>query len=401
MPAADGRRRATRVRALAVCPPGLEEIVGSELSAIGIQTQPPTRGGVPFGGSMRQVYAATARLRAASTVLVRLATFEAFSFVDLEREAKRIDWSAWLGDGVHPRFRVSSTASALFHTDAIAERLHGVCGVGPAPHRVVPAEEQHDDIAAVGDTPPEQPFTVRLVHDRVTISVDAAGEPLHRRGWRLATAKAPLRPTLAAGALAAMGYDGSTPMLDPMCGSGTIAIEAALAARRIAPGLQRHLALKAWPCFEPGTWASMAGEARSLERRDDEPLAPIVAGDRDAGAVAATIANAERAGVAGDVIVRQTALSAWTPPDRVRSGIIVTNPPWGHRVEASGDLRNLYAAFGSLLDGALSRWQAAVITDQVTVAGWAGRHGHVLWKAPSGGIPVTLLRLDPRRTSHR
>jgi putative N6-adenine-specific DNA methylase len=307
------------------------------------------------------VYAACLRSGLASRVLVRVARFPARSFAELEREAAAVDWTPWTHGG--GTFRVQAVKSRLFHTAAVAERLRRAAG-------------------GCGDTP----FTVRLDHDHVTISADAGGEPLSRRGWRLETAKAPLRPTLACAALRSIGWDGSTPLVDPLCGSGTIAIEAAGIAAGLAPGRLRRFAFQSWPSFAPGTWASVLGEARAAA---SVPSAPIVASDRDAGAAAATAANAARAGVA--VEVHHRSLSGLAPPGP--PGWLVTNPPWGRRTAAGSgaDLRDLYAALGHVVRDRLPGWGVALLVADVHLARLTGLPLEHRWSTLSGGTRVHLL----------
>ena len=148
--------------------------------------------------------------------------------------------------------------------------------------------------------------------------MDSSGALLHRRGYRQDAAKAPLRETLASALLLACEWDGAVPLVDPMCGSGTIPIEAALLARRIPPGWRRRFAFERWPEFKPSVWEYVRGEA-AVAMLDRAPVA-IVAADRDAGAIEATLANAERAGVSGDLSVRRAALTTTlTDPDARRA----------------------------------------------------------------------------------
>jgi hypothetical protein len=190
----------------------------------------------------------------------------------------------------------------------VAERV-----VAAIAHRVggSPSWEGADEEDAA-DSDAAQLFVVRLFHDSCTVSADSSGALLHRRGYRLATAKAPLRETLAAAMLLGAGWDGSAPLLDPMCGSGTIAIEAALLARRIPPGLRRRFAFERWPGFEPAPWRRALDAARSGIR--ERAPGPIHASDRDAGAIEAARANAERAGVAEDLTLARAAIAAVEPP---------------------------------------------------------------------------------------
>src|SRR5690606_37236797 len=172
-----------------------------------------------------------------SRVLVRVATFRARTFAELERRAGRVAWDRWVGAGRAVRLRVTSRKSRLYHTGAIAERIIGQIErvAGPLAH--VSTGSASDDEADGAEGRDEQLFIVRFLRDECTISVDTSGELLHRRGYRQALAKAPLRETIAAAMLLASGWDGRSPLVDPFCGSGTIPIEAALLACRIPPGL--------------------------------------------------------------------------------------------------------------------------------------------------------------------
>jgi putative N6-adenine-specific DNA methylase len=214
----------------------------------------------------------------------------------------------------------------------------------------------------------EQLVVVRAVNDRFTVSVDSSGAPLHERGWRQAIAKAPLRESVAAGLLVAAGWDRTTPLVDPMCGSGTIAIEAALIAAGVAPAAGRELAFRFWPGFEPGTWASVAAEIQNLRSEAGDPPR-IVAVDRDAGAVDSARANAERAGVADLIEWRTAPIAELEPPDGAggRPGLLVANPPWGGRLDG-GDMRNLYATLGRVASEGFGGWSLGVLVADRTLA---------------------------------
>ena len=248
--------------ALAVCAPGLEGVLDEELAALGVRRRRVTKGGVSIRVSTRELYAANVWLRTASRLLVRIGRFRATGFRDLEREVAAMDWSPWLAEGSAVKLRVSSGSSRLHHTGAIAERIENALGGGDSRRN-----GDHGD----GDT---QAFVVRVQRDVVTISVDASGDNLHRRGWRLATAKAPVRETLAAAMVLASGWRGDRPLLDPLCGSGTIAIEAALLAQGRAPGANRTFAFQRWPSFEPGTWASVHADVQRAEVAAGAPDRP-------------------------------------------------------------------------------------------------------------------------------
>ena len=266
-------------------------------------------------------------------------------------------------------FRVTSRKSRLYHQEAVAQRLLAA--------------------AARGETGggAGQEFIVRLFRDECTVSADASGELLHRRGYRLATAKAPLRETLAAAMLAGAGWKDTAPLVDPMCGSGTIPIEAALRARRMPPGLRRGFACQRWPGYDAAVWEGVLAAAR--ERILPGAPAPIQGSDRDAGAIEAARANAERAGVAADIEWRRTAISAIEPPGH--PGWIVTNPPYGLRVGERMRLRDLFAQFGHVMRRRCPGWDVAFLSarpelDRQTELPLATR-----FSSENGGIRVRLV----------
>ena len=235
-------------RCFAITSPGVEAITASELVALGVTPLKTEPGGVEFEATLGQLYRANLELRTASRIIVRLAEFPARAFYELERKARRVPWEEIVAAGVPVRFRVTTKKSRLYHADAIAQRLQAVMGG----ERPVPAGTSVEAEEDVSDRPgsESQLFVVRVIRDIVTISADSSGELLHRRGYRLAGGKAPLRETLAAAMLLGAGYDGRIPLADPFCGSGTSPIEAALLARRIAPGLHRTFAYEKWRNFE-------------------------------------------------------------------------------------------------------------------------------------------------------
>jgi putative N6-adenine-specific DNA methylase len=221
----------------------------------------------------------------------------------------------------------------------------------------------------------------------VVLSVDSSGALLHRRGYRQATAKAPLRETLAAAMLLGAGWDGSVPLADPMCGAGTIPIEGAMIARGMAPGLGRHFAFEQWPGHPAGLWRTLQQEAASAVR----PRAGLVilASDRDAGAVAAARANAERAGVAGDISIEHQALSALvTPPG---PGLIIVNPPYGVRVGDKNPLRDLFAQLGNVTRKGCAGWRLAMLSADRDLERQVRLRFADAWKSTNGGIPVRLV----------
>lgn len=389
------------MEALAVCTPGLEAILDAELAALGIRQRRLAKGGVSFRGSTRDLYKANVWLRTASRLLVRIGRFRATSFRDLEREASALDWSSWLGPSTQPRLRVSSGSSRLHHTGAIEERIAQVLGVDVRPddpergsEEPAQASDEHTSDEKASDE--QQTFVVRVRRDVFTISADASGDSLHQRGWRQAVAKAPMRETLAAAMVLASEWAHDRPLLDPLCGSGTIAIEAALIAQGRAPGAQRSFALQRWPRFEPGTWASVQADVRAAEESAAGRQLPLIAAaDRNRGAIQATLANAQRAGVADAITIEQASLAEsisrhTSTKNGGDFGVVLTNPPYGARI-GRGDLRDLYATLGRA-----APWELGLLVADRSLAGHTKLNLAERFRTSNGGIPVTYLQsTDP------
>ena len=184
--------------------------------------------------------------------------------------------------------------------------------------------------------------------------------------------------------LLASGWEGEAPLVDPFCGSGTIAIEAALMGRGFAPGINRRFAFEKWPGFDKEMWEQILLEARS-QISSQGPA--IMASDRDAGAVELARANAKRASVAADINFSHQAVSAIEPQGR---GWVVTNPPYGRRASAKGDLRNLYAQFGNVLKAKMAGWHLAILCSDIRLLGHIGLRLETGLTFDNGGILVRL-----------
>lgn len=352
-----------------------------ELQAFGEQ---PTveDGGVSWTGDARSVMRANLWLRSASRVVVRIASFRAKEFYELESRAKRIEWHAFLAGGTEPEFRVTAHKSKLYHSDAIAQRLSAISSRPSALGRARKADRR-----ALSPEPggARQLFIVRVVNNEFTISADTSGALLHMRGYRQESGKAPLRENLAAALLLAVGWSGDTPLVDPFCGSGTIPIEGALIARRMAPGRSRPFAFQRWPTFAARTWAELLADADAQIR----PLPVAVVGsDRDRGAVEAAQGNAERAGVS-EVRFETRAVSAAEAP--TATGVLATNPPYGKRVSEGRDLRNLYAQFGHTLRARFPDWTVALYSPEPRLDRQIGIPLRLEFRTINGGIPITAM----------
>ncbi len=362
--------RKPRLDAAAICAPGLEDLCAAELTALGCKPRPSGSGVVEFGANARQLYGANVWLRTAARVVVRVATFRATDFAHLQEHASAVDWSSWVPDGHAPRFRVSTNDSKLYHTKAVAQRLHQV-SLPPS----------------IGE--PEQLFVVRIERNTVTISADASGEALHRRPWRADTGPAPLRPNLGAALLLATEWDPTTDLVDPFCGSGTIGIEAALLAAGRPPGGERPFAFHDWPTFEPGSWASVVASIEtSIDAAERADRGSILLADRDRAAVDATLANADRAGVADRIEVARQVVSHLGA--RPGPGLLATNPPYGRRL-GRDELGGLYGRLGAVARERLPDHGLAVLTTDAALARAVDRRLRARLRFRHGGLGVQLF----------
>jgi putative N6-adenine-specific DNA methylase len=365
--------------------PGLDVLALEEARALGLPVElEPGGGGIAWRGDLPSVLLANAGLRIASRVVVRLAEFEARSFAELERHARQIPWSRIVAPSGAVRFRVTCKKSKLYHSDAVAERLAGAVTRALPGMRALGASVRDDDTT----DDDAQLFVVRLFRDHCTVSADSSGALLHRRGYRQATARAPLRETIAAALIAASGWDAESPLVDPFCGSGTIPIEAALVARGVPPGAARPFAAERWPGVSRTVGERVRAELSARARPTS--TSTIRGSDRDAGAIGAAVANAERAGVASDIEFAVRSVSAADFPSGVR-GWVVTNPPYGVRVGEADQVRDLWAQLGHVLRERAVGWRVALLSPDPALERQLRIPMRAVAETTNGGIPVRLM----------
>jgi putative N6-adenine-specific DNA methylase len=371
--------------AFAIVAPGLEALGLGELRALGLKRARAIEGGVQFRGSSEDLYRVNLHSHVVSRVVVRIADFTATSFSELERRLNRVNWQRWIAPLAATRIRVTCRKSKLYHSDAVGERVTGVLGkvIGSAPTVYSREEEERPNPAAI----PAQLVLVRLDHDRCTISLDSSGHLLHMRGYRAEAGIAPLRETIAAAMLLAAAWHHDSDIIDPMCGSGTIAIEAAMIARSIPPGLKRSFAFSRWPDFDRDVWGQVRDLAKAMSRK--AAGVKITGSDRDEGAVRASVENAKRAGVEGDIeFIRRTISECVPTGDR---GLILTNPPYGVRVGDRDGLRDLYARFGAVMRERFHGWSVGFLSADRRLEGQLQVHLKELLAFSNGGIRVRMM----------
>jgi putative N6-adenine-specific DNA methylase len=408
MPDSPAPASAPRFELFASTAPGLESIAAGELKTLGVRGRQEI-GGVAFGGDLNRLYEANLWLRTASRVVARLGRFHASTFYELERRAKKLPWEEFLPASGPVQLRVTCRKSRLYHSDAVAERV--LSAISESASRSIQAsddglndergdadhaeEAEHADGGDASGTEPgvkdqAQLFIVRILHDQVEISADSSGELLHRRGYRKEIAKAPLRETLAAAMVLASGWRSGEPLLDPMCGSGTIPIEAAMIACGIAPGLRRKFQFMDWPTFEANRWNDILENARASATHSVEG---IRGSDRDAGAIQAAARNAERAGLADTIQFGVEAISgSISGLEDTANGVgwILTNPPYGIRIGEGEDLRDLYARLGEAMR-AKRGWRVGILTSDVALVRQIRLPLLPRFNSRNGGIPVSFL----------
>lgn len=356
-------------------PPGLEEVLLAEVGGRGFKRPRAVPGGVVLLGGWPEVWRANLWVRGAGRVLARLDTFRAQHLAQLAGRARHVPWASVLRPDIPFRVEATCAKSKIYHSGAAAERIETaiteVLGTPPSPEAEVTVH-------------------VRIEHDVCTISLDTSGELLHKRGHKQAVAAAPMRETMAALFLRQCGFDGNEPVLDPMCGSGTLIIEAAEIAARLNPGRSRHFAFEHLATFDAEAWERMRGVSPQRS-----PSAQCHGSDRDAGAIAMSEANAERAGVAAFTAFHQAPISEVTPPPGP-PGLVMVNPPYGTRLGEAKKLVPLYQALGQVLRSRFAGWRVGLITAEPMLA-QATRLPFLPPGAPvpHGGLRVTLFRTGP------
>lgn len=348
--------------------PGLEPLLAAEMVDAGFDAVAAVPGGVRAEGGANAAMRANLQLRLASRVLLRVAAFRAMHLAQLDKRARKVDWAAILPAGARVKVEASCLKSRIYHKGAAAERVANAVagGVPGAVPGAVPA----------GDGP-EVALKVRIEDDLCTISLDTSGEALHRRGHKQFVGKAPLRESMAAGFLWQMGFDPANPVpvVDPMCGSGTIPIEAAEMAAGLWPGRSRRFVLDDLAVARPDL----------PEGRDVPGI--FLGFDRDQGAIQGAAKNAERAGV--PVQFARQAVSDLTPPDGPK-GIVLTNPPYGARIGDRKLLFGLYGALGGVLKERFKGWRVGIVTSDSGLAKATGLSLQPFGPVSHSGLRVTL-----------
>ncbi|MBX9579655.1 MAG: RNA methyltransferase [Gemmataceae bacterium] len=354
----------------ATCGRGLEPVLARELAAVGAADIAPGRGGVTFRGGPALLYRANLWLRTAVRVLRPVLEATVRSPDELYDAVRAVDWAEFLTPDHTLAVDCNVRDSALTHSQYAARRVKdAIC------------DQFRDRLGVRPSVDPDRPMVGLNLHvgrDRATLSLDSSWDSLHKRGYRPVQTKAPLNEALAAGLLLHAGWDRDTPLIDPLCGSGTFLIEGSWIALNRPPGLTREwFGFQGWPDFDRRLWAEMRQDAR--ERMLKNLPATVAGSDIRADAVAFTQSNARAAGV-GHLLrfVRMDAADARPPAGP--PGTVVCNPPYGERLGDERELAGLYRTLGEVFGRHWRGWRVLVFTGNE-------------WLARQVGLPVVAA--DP------
>jgi putative N6-adenine-specific DNA methylase len=345
-----GRRRTY----FAAAAPSFEDLCYSELINLGLPEENVSvvEGGVEFKSKLQDCWLANLHLRSANRILLRIDSFKASSFSQLEKKTAGIPWELYLPPTVLPDVHVTTRHCRLHHTKAIAQRL--IAGIS--------AGEGSNEETRTGEKETSYGLTVyvRGVDDRFTVSIDSSGSHLHKRGLKTHHGEAPIRETVAAAALLLLGYSGKEPLIDPMCGAGTFSLEAAMMAKNIAPGWFREFAFMRWPSFSEKRW-------EYLKRQDEGRIINsqtqmIFASDQDSSACS-RLEKCVRQNQLSDIIsVTQKNFFDFHPGELTDTkGVVVINPPYGKRLGSLKESEAIFVEIGDRLNQMYKGWRMALI----------------------------------------
>lgn len=358
--------------------PGLESLLLQEAIECGFKRAKSVGGGVTVWGDWNDVWRANLVLRGASKVLARIGEFRAFHLAQLDKRSRKFPWGETLTPGHTVKVEVvTNRKSKIYHAGAAIERIER------AIHEEFGAKivESMDDADIIIKT--------RIDDNNVRLSVDTSGIGLHKRGYKLAMGKAPLRETMAALALRGCGYDGNETVLDPMCGSGTLLIESAQISRNLMAGRSRDFAFEKLASYKAGAVQSIRDSWTSRESTQR-----FYGSDRNVNVIGFSKANAERGGVLDLCAFSPLPLSKVQRPDGP-PGLVIVNPPYGARIGKKKDLFALYTAFGDVMRDRFTGWRIGMITSDTKLAE-ATKLPWLPTGAPiaHGGLKVKLFRTN-------
>ena len=355
-----------------VATPGLEPELLAEAQSLKFRNAKIIPGGVQFSGKWPEVWRANLQVRGASRIFARVSSFRALHLAQLDKRARKFPWAEILRKDIPVRVEFTCKKSRIYHAGAATERVETAI---------------REEFGAPIDHQADLCIKARMEDDLCTFSIDTSGEGLHKRGFKEAIAKAPMRETIASLFLRRCGYQGLEPVLDPMCGSGTFVIEAAEIAAGLMPGRGRQFAFEQLANFDDAAWRKM-----STATAPTTPPLMFYGSDRDAGAIKASLANAERAGVSAFTQFLRKPISELTAPEGP-TGLVIVNPPFGTRIGDKKPLHALYGSLGNVLRQRFSGWRVGLVTTEPALAKSTGLPFQDPGRTVShGGLKVLLFQ---------
>ena len=380
------RHQAKRVPCIAVLPQGLEAIGAEELSALGAKEVKPLRRAAAFDADMACLYRLHLQARLPFRLLREMHRFPCVQRDDLYIGIQEsLDWERWLHPSMTFRVDVTGTAPGLNHSHFTALQVKNAL-----------IDRQRDlwgERSSIDLEEPDLNLHLHLHRGDATLSLDGSGGSLHRRGYRAAMGAAPLKENLAAGLIRLSGWDGTTPLVDPLCGSGTLLIEAAAMALQISPGFRRHFALESWADFDLERWESERNRAKSRERKNQ--TLPLIQGfEADPSIAAQARTNVQAAGLEHVVEIKTGSFHNFALPQE--PGTLVCNPPYGERIGAGNDLESLYADLGRYAKDHGSGWALWLLSGNPQLTGALRMKATRRIPISNGGIDCRWLHYDVR-----
>ncbi len=331
--------------------PGLENICLQELKnlKLNVETGPISPGGVEFTGRLKDCYLANLHLRTANRILMRITEFKATNFTQLEKKIRQIPWELYFSENSSITVYTSCKNSRLYHNDAISERIKNNINL---------YLDQNNPIENNRYLP--QKIFVRVINDRFSISIDSSGELLHKRGIKKNVGKAPMRETIAAAALMMAQFNPAEPLIDPMCGSGTFSIEAALISQEIPPGyLKKDFAFMGWPSFKENQWNYLKKEAE--KHFSNRKKISIFASDLNSAPCNILRQNIDKYIPLKIIEVEQKNFFNAPAPLKTKSkGLVIINPPYGVRLGSRKQSKMLIERIADKLKKDYQGWKLAL-----------------------------------------
>ncbi len=361
---------------IATCAFGLEAITARELNKLGFDKLSTENGRISFKGDFKDIARCNIHLRTADRILLKIADFDAYDFEQLYQKTRAIRWEDIIPQNGKMHIIGKSVKSALHSVPACQSTVKKA---------VVEAMQRKYSCDKFPENGPVYKIEISILKNQASLSIDTSGSGLHKRGYRTEAGEAPLRETLAAAMVILSRWDKSRLLVDPLCGSGTIAIEAAMIAQNIAPGLNRKFVSEDWPQIPEPLWEDVREEARKSIEKNNSPI--IFASDINRRVLRTAMDNADRAGVSDCITFQGKGVEEFS--SKKKFGVIITNPPYGERLLEKQEAEELYKQMGKTFS-MLDNWSLFILTSHERFCEKFGRRADKNRKLYNGMIKCYL-----------